>query len=400
MDRRLFTPRDLTIWSGCFLVAATLVVLTQFTSVDGDSALYAGLSGRLATEPMSRWIAPEWWGFWNGSGLFLEHPAGLMFVPALLGRLGVPAVQAAYIQGLAAEVGSLLLIGVLVSRITTAAEGRMAVVLLQFMPVAFIFRIRSNHEYPMLCCLALTLVALDGVRRHWCWTIVVAGAMAAALVIKGVFVVLIVLAAVLWTMLNPAQRDGSPARPLVAIALGLAALALVVAGYDAWYLHVTGRTFWVPYWNRQLAPVTIATPFFSRAATEVTHLSFYLLRIAWHPAPWSAAIALVVWRRRRGLVTAVRTTLPVREQRAVVFVAVYVVLVIGMLFPLSRFAERYAFSATFATGTLGAIVACREWAPIRGLQRVWATTGVPAALLWLALILLRLVLGPLLPRLQ
>jgi 4-amino-4-deoxy-L-arabinose transferase-like glycosyltransferase len=396
---RLFTTRELVIWGACFLVAATLVVATAFTSLDADSALYAGLAGKLTNEPMSHWIAPQWWGFWDGTGLFREHPAGMLMIPALLGRFGVPAVQAAYIQGLAAELGSLLLIGVLVARVTTKVEGRMAMALIQLMPVAFIFRIRANHEYPMLFCLALTLVALDGVRRNWLWMVVVAFAVAAALTIKGVFVVLILMAAVLWILLNPTQQSGSNVRPIVAVVAGIATMALVAAVYDAWYHSVTGETFWGPYWRRQLGPVTIATPL-TGAATGLHHLGFYVLRIVWHPAPWSAAILVALWRRRSHLVTAVRTALPIRERRAAAFVAVYVVLVIGLLFPLSRFAERYAFSATLATGTIGAVIAYREWAPIRGLQKMWASSSTPAALLWLVLILLRLVLGPLLPRLQ
>ena len=156
-SRTPFTSRELAIWAACFLAAATLIVVTGFTSLDADSALYAGISGKLTNEPVSRWIAPEWWGFWDSTGLFREHPAGLYFLPAALGRLGIPAVQAAFVQGIAAELGALLLIGVIVARITRAADGRAALVLLQLMPVAFIFRIRSNHEYPMLFCLVLPI---------------------------------------------------------------------------------------------------------------------------------------------------------------------------------------------------------------------------------------------------
>src|SRR5262249_51088223 len=158
MERSLFSSRDRLVWVACFLIAAALIVVTGFTSVDGDSALYAGISEKLTQQPASHWIAPQWWGLWTLEGLFREHPAGLFFVPALLGRIGIPAGQAAYIQGIATELGSLLLIGVLVARVTRAHEGRAALLCLQIMPVAFIFRIRSNHEYPMLFCLVLMLV--------------------------------------------------------------------------------------------------------------------------------------------------------------------------------------------------------------------------------------------------
>src|SRR5262245_51526056 len=79
MDR-LFTSRDRLVWAACFLIAATLIVVTGFTSVDGDSALYAGISEKLAQQPASRWIAPQWWGLWTLEGLFREHPAGLFFI--------------------------------------------------------------------------------------------------------------------------------------------------------------------------------------------------------------------------------------------------------------------------------------------------------------------------------
>jgi len=71
--------------------------------------------------------------------------------------------------------------------------GRAALVLLQLVPAAFVFRVRANHEYPMLLCLLAALVALDGVRRSWVWLPAVAAAITAALLIKGVFVAIVLL---------------------------------------------------------------------------------------------------------------------------------------------------------------------------------------------------------------
>jgi len=397
MDRPFLTPRELLVWAACFLAGGSLIVLTGFTSLDPDSALYVGISGKLAGEPPSRWIAPLWWGFWGWTHLFREHPAGLMMLPATLGKLGIPGVQAAYVQGVAAQMGVLMLIGVLVSRVTRAAEGRAAMLFLQVMPVAFIFRVRSNHEYPMLFWLVLTLVALDNVRhRSWLWAAVVALAISAALVIKGVFVVLILIAAGLWILLNPTRRTGSMTRPIVAVALALVAAALVAWGYDLWYFKVTGETFWAPYLRRQLGPVTVASPT-TGALTALHHLGFYVLRIVWHPAPWSAAVLMAAWHYRGRLVATVRSA---AEGRTVLFCGLFVLAVIGLLFPLSRFAERYAFSATYTVGTIGVVLACRNWKPIQRMDRWWASSSTAAAVLWLILIVLRLVVGPMLPRLQ
>ena len=78
-----------------------------------------------------------------------------------------PAVQAAYVVGIGAGLACLLLHRRTGRAGQLARDGRLALVLLQLMPVAFIFRIRANHEYPMLLCLLVLLLGYDGVRRSW-----------------------------------------------------------------------------------------------------------------------------------------------------------------------------------------------------------------------------------------
>ena len=60
MSTRLFPARETALWAGAFLVVAALLITSGFSSDDPDSALYAGIAGRLAEEPVARWIAPEW----------------------------------------------------------------------------------------------------------------------------------------------------------------------------------------------------------------------------------------------------------------------------------------------------------------------------------------------------
>jgi 4-amino-4-deoxy-L-arabinose transferase-like glycosyltransferase len=163
--------------------------------------LYADLSTKLSAQPLVRWVAPEWWGLWPAAkqtGYFREHPAGLFWIPAALGRVGVPPVQASYIFGIAAGLASLLLAGWLVMRVTSREDGRAALVLMQLMPLAFTFRIRDNHEYPMLVCLVASLAGLDGVSRSWRWIALVMIGLSAGLLVKGVFVSLVRACNRLW----------------------------------------------------------------------------------------------------------------------------------------------------------------------------------------------------------
>ena len=173
--------------------------------------------------------------------------------------------------------------------------------------------------------------------------------------------------------------------------------AVAALGYDAAYRVATSENFWLPYWQRQLGPMTIATPI-EGASTLAGHFAFYVSRVLWHPAPWSFALVIAAWRWRAGLMQAWRA-LPEPMGRGLLFALVFAGLQILMLTPSSRFAERYAFSASYVVAAAGVVAATRSWPTLA----VWirrADERVPAlpAVIWLALMLLRLGPGALLPR--
>jgi 4-amino-4-deoxy-L-arabinose transferase-like glycosyltransferase len=396
---RVLRARDVIVWALGFLAISTWLVAAGFESDDPDSALYAALSARLAEGPLSRWIAPEWWGHWDSEGLFREHPAGVFIAPALLGSVGVPGVQAAYIAGMAAALGCLVVLATLVARATSAEHGRLALILLQMMPLAFIFRIRANHEYPMLLCLLGALLGFDAARRSWRWIWVPAVALSAALLIKGVFVAIPLLASALWILVNPLRAPESLTRPAIASVLSVAAMIVIAIGYDALYLRVTGETFWGPYWARQLAPLTLSTPI-GGGSTFLHHLWFYTLRVIWHPAPWSFALAAAAWTSRKRLSTAWRQLEPA-PRRGLVFTLLFAGASVLLLSTPSRFAERYTFSANYAVATAGVVAALRIWPRLTGSLKQWDDRVVALpALCWMLLMALRLLIGPLLPRIS
>ena len=400
MARGVLSPREGLIWAAAFVLVAGLLVATRFTSDDPDSALHASISARLSQEPVHRWLAPEWWGFWAETGLtgfYHEHPAGIFLLPAALSRLGIPGEQAAYVVGIGAGLLALLWTGMLVGRIVDRDCGRATLVLLQLMPVAFIFRIRANHEYPMLACLLLLLLALDGMRRSAWWIAAAGLALSMALVIKGVFVILVLAAAALWIVLDPTNAR-TRGRQMAAVAVGLMTMTIVALVYDAIYLSVTGERFWQAYWARQLGPLRIATPL-EGAASLAGNAIFYLSRLIWLPAPWSLALLVVGWRWRARMrdwwISA-----DARIRRGLMFALLFAAASVIVLSPSSRFAERYAFSATYVVAAAGICVAWFHWPRLRELvHRFDRRIAAFPVLVWTALMLLRLAVGPLLPRL-
>ncbi|MCC7008764.1 MAG: glycosyltransferase family 39 protein [Acidobacteria bacterium] len=394
----MLSRRDVTVWIVAFLAVACWIVAIRFESADADSMLYAGLSARIAEQPWPRWIAPEWWGLWPRIGLtgyFREHPVGGFVLPALLARAGVPGEQAAYIVGVAAGLAVLLLIGHLVAGVTSRAEARASLVLLQCMPVAFVFRVRANQEYLLLACLLVIIVGLDRARASWKGVGLVVCGVCGALLVKGAFLVLVLAGAVLWLAANPRQAPGSSSRAVGSLAIALGAAAATAVGYEAFYRHVTGESFFATYWERQFSEVDVATPV-NGAATFVQHVWFYIVRLLWHPAPWSLFFVAALWRH--GVRGAADDDGP-RARRALWFTAAYALALVVMLSPSSRVAERYVFYATYAVAAAGTVAAYRGAPRLRRtLDRLDASLPAFPALVWFALIAARLGLGPFLPR--
>lgn len=392
MAHALLTARERLIWLAGFLAVAGLLVAARFVSQDADSVRYATLSARLSALPVARWVAPEWWGLTTTdlSGYFLEHPAGLFVIPAAMGRFGVPAEQAPYIFGVAAGLLALVLTAQLVGRLTTREDGRVALVLLQIMPMAFIFRIRDNHEYPMLVCLLAVFIGLDRVSQSWSWISLVVLGFVGGLLIKGVFVAIVAAGAVAWILINPTR--GSRARQLAACLCAAGCMILVAVAYDAWYVRQTGGPFWSAYLDRQLGPMHVASPI-GQVRAFGQHIGFYLVLLLFHPAPWSLALLWAAWPRGR-----LRAQTD-RERRGLRFVLVFAVVTVLSLSLASRFAERYAFSVAFLVGAAGVVVASRAWPGLkRGVDGLNAAVPGFPAVVWTLLIVLRLALGPSLPR--
>jgi hypothetical protein len=112
-----------------------------------------------------------------------------------------------------------------------------------------------------------------------------------------------------------------------------------------------------------------------------------------HPAPWSLALVWGAWRRQR---------MPAgdrREGRAFRFAIAFTATSVLLLSVASRFAERYTFSATYIIAAVGVVVAYRTWPALRiWLNRADATVPAFPAVVWFALLALRLAVGPWLPR--
>ena len=179
--------RQVLLWSCALAIAASLLVATDYRSRDPDSTLYARLSGEVADEPPSRWIAPEWRGAWNQEGLFREHPAGILLPSVLLIRAGVPAGQAAFIVNMLYQAAVIALVPLVAGVVVNGLESRSLAWILQLLPVSFAYRIRANQEHPLLMCFLALLCGTHRARTNPGWMLLMVASFCCLVLIKGAF---------------------------------------------------------------------------------------------------------------------------------------------------------------------------------------------------------------------
>jgi 4-amino-4-deoxy-L-arabinose transferase-like glycosyltransferase len=390
-------------WAAAVIVTAGLVAATGYESPDPDSSLHAGIAARISELPLRQWIAPEWWGFWNTEGPYCEHPAGIFILPAALARLGFPKGQAAYAVNALYQAATFILITLVAASVAAPRDARALGWLLQFVLVAFVYRIRANHEYALLSGLLFAVYSTERARTRPVWTIGMVAGFGAVLLVKGVFAVIVPITCAVWLL---ARAEGvRDLRVCWKAWAAVAAMPLVGAllawGYEAAYISATGRSFLAVYQSRQL-PATAVTQgsLVGRAAYSAV---WYAGRVFWYPLPFSLFAGIVAYRgMRSGAVRpwggarhdGSRVASPLR-QGAWFGVATTVLLVAAFSFA-HRKADRYLFAVYFIVAAVGAIGAIDRFAWLRRLVERLDRPFVPAAV-HVGLVATRLLIGDMLP---
>jgi hypothetical protein len=387
------------VWGGVLAVAALLLVVVHVRALDSDSGLHIGLVERLNALPVSRWIAPEWWGLWGFEGLYREHPVGILIPPLVLSRLGFPAAQAPLLANAIYQVLSLVIVANIAAAVVPALEARALSWMLQLIPIAFTYRIRANHEQALLLLFFVALWAVEKSRKDARWIGLLVFSAIAAVLVKGVFAAWIFIGCAAWLLIvknngsvpqidrfhNEVRRD-LPA--WIGLAFSFAAVLVVIAGYEFLYRQATHESFLAVYLGRQIGAAAVAKgPSF--LVQKLSNLVFYGGRLLWFAFPGSLAVLAVFWKRSR------LNSVPDRTRQAFLF-SVGISLLYVVLFSLSdRHADRYIFPAYYLFAACGMISAANQSTWLHRFIGRWDQHHqVLTPLLWLILFCLNLASGP------
>jgi hypothetical protein len=366
------------------VAAAMLLAATGYRTRDADSRAYIAIATRLADEPVSRWIAPQWWGAWGAQGLFREHPAGTFVAPALVARTGYPATQSLFVVTLGAQIVSMLAVTGLAARLVPAAHARLLLWALPLIPIAFVFRVRANQEYLLLAGLLVAVYGAERSRSHAAWSVVAALGALVAILVKGVFGVLAPLMTALW-LWTRRSRAGIGTGGWVTLAVLMVLPPLTAGIYEQAYQAVTGQSFIDYYQGARIGLESGGTlPF---PLDKLLNAIWYAGRVIWYAAPWSVVSVLALASVRN-------TALPAGTRDWVRFALLASAVTIALVASRDTKADRYIFPAYFLVASAGVLYAAARWPPVASvserLDRSWPWGPVA---LWFALVAGRILLA-------
>jgi hypothetical protein len=380
------------VWASVLVAAAILLMLVRVRSVDPDSSLHIGLVVHLSKLPVSRWIAPEWWGLWGFDGLYREHFVGILILPLILSRLGFPASQAPFLANAIYQVLTLVIAQRVAAAVVPAASSRSLSWMLQLIAIAFTYRVRANHEQAVVLLFLVGLWAVEKCRKDARWIGLLAFSAIAALLVKGVFVIWIFIGCGVWLLIVKNDEENKPdrsdRRAWIGLAISLVLVLAVTAAYELLYRHTTQESFLATYFARQIGAAVEAKGS-SAVLQKLSNLVFYSGRLLWFSFPGSLPVLTALWKRRKF------ESITARARQGFLFSIVVSLLYVVLLSVSDRRADRYIFPAyyTFAAG--GMIAAAYQWSWVRRLTERWDRHyQILTPLLWLALFALNVASGP------
>ena len=346
-------------WCACVASLYGLPAAAGYRLRDPDSVLHESLASSLAHRPPAEWVAPVWPpGHW-GQGVYSEHPACFLWLPALLERAGVSrgALLANFLHVLAL----LYLLFRLTRRLAGDAAAWAAIASYTLSPLGVQQLLRANHEPALGAAFLGAFASLESPSGPLRGPLFV-GCAVLACAVKGVLGLLVLPAALAWW----AVRSRRP-RDLWWLAMACGAIAGAAALYESWFRAVTGSPFLRAYLASQFEGIAEA-----ERGLGLWHLAiplYYAVNLFWFALPGVQLFLLGLRRTARKQRTAAQWLALTAGGACVVIASLF-----------TRHAARYVFPAYPLCHVPGGEEACERWPRLREWMDRRAT-ALPYALM-------------------
>lgn len=280
------------------LVIVLTVILTfgvmasalNYQTSDPDSQFYVFLTRQQALRDSSELMAPYWLGQQNirPDEYVRDHLIGQIALGYGFAQLGFPPETSLYVACALFSLLSYLLIHAILRHWLSSEDALLATLLTLILPISFLYRVRANHELPLLFFCLLVVWGGLSIRSLARYTALVVLSTAGVFLVKGFVFVVIPMLAVLTLLLNGTLTlKRWIARSLVVGLVSVAVTGAVGVAYEAAFRQVTGQSFFHDYFtiqflNRSVRHTAGDYPFILK---RVWAMGYYLVQSLWYGVP-------------------------------------------------------------------------------------------------------------------
>lgn len=321
----------ITIFFITYIILCGLVIVFPYEYRDSDSSCYSSISQKLGHRPLREWCAPQWWGHGGNSGLFQDHPPGILWLPALFVRAGLPGRSAALCANFLYIFLSLYFAFLISDHFGNSTFGWAAVFAFVLTPIFLQYLLRANQEHPLNSAVLAGLYGLSRLEDSRRYSLLFVLALIFAIFIKGISALILVLLALLYWLIFFRKK-----RTLGVILLASLMALIAIGLFEIWYRNQTdGTSFWLNYLSFQ-GGKSVQWSF--HPLHKVYNFLWYMARALWFPAPW---FFFVIY----GFYQSKKKELKLFRDKFFQFLIIGALLVILFFSFFDRKADRYIFPA-------------------------------------------------------
>lgn len=314
-----------------YIIICTFLFIFPYEIRDSDSSAYDSISRKIAFKPLVEWCAPEWWGHGYHEGLYQDHPPGILWLPALLIRLGFPELSAVFYANFIYVFLSLYFIFLLARHFEGPLFGWSAVFACMLTPIFLQYLIRANQEPPLNLAVIAGLYGVVRSEESWKFRALFVASLIFAFLIKGVSAFILAALAIVYWLIFLRKR-----KTLIFIVLAVVCALSTMVVFELWYRQITdGVGFWQNYLFFQQGQ---SGEIGLNPLKKIANFVWYGARALWFSAPWVFFIFYGIFKQRKDAASLLKN----RFFSLCLSSALFVILLFSLL---DRKADRYIFPA-------------------------------------------------------
>ena len=283
-------------WLCVFIVAAFILINSQFKSTNDDSNYYTDQVLRAQGQNWQFALTPKWginYYSYDPTSYMRDQLPGQLLMGLAVSKLGIPARHALHLLEMIFQLLSLFLLVQIACQFLTYENSSVLFYAIILTPMAFSYNLRANHEVGVMFFCFLSLYAGLKLSSSKYWGIVTILSSVMVLFIKGPFFIFTLALTSIGHYFS--QERASFKTLSYTLFLSLLVVAFSAYGFELLFLKITGLSFFSEFYKIQIQQRAMQiTKEHSFIVQKILNFYYYFYHYLIYSLVWSLITFIVI----------------------------------------------------------------------------------------------------------